>query len=39
MLSSLKHIKSLYSSLEILFDKEDTHIQVSLWLLHLDIIH
>ena len=38
MLSSLKHVKSLHSSLEIMFDKEDVHIQVSLWLLHLDVI-
>ena len=38
MLSSLKHVKSLHSSLEIMFDKEDVQIQVSLWLLHLDVI-
>ena len=38
MLASLKQIKALHSSLEIQFDKDDTSIQVSIWLLHLDII-
>lgn len=38
MLSCYKHIKSLHSSLEIQFDKEDIAIQISIWLLHYDIM-
>ena len=38
MLTSYNQIKGLYKSLEVSFEKDDVSIQVSLWLLKLEII-